>query len=123
MTENLPKISSQPPLFDRDLSWLSFNERVLMEAEKEDLPLLERLKFLAIYSSNLDEFYRVRITSILAVNDFKNPDGALAQIKGVIEAHLERFGKVITQSIIPALKNQDIVFLYNEEMPAFSVIH
>ena len=90
-----------------------------MESENEDLPLFERLKFLAIYSSNLDEFYRVRITSILAVNDFKNPDGALAQIKCIIEAHLQRFGKVITQSIIPALKSQDIVFLYNEDIPAF----
>ena len=77
-----------------------------MEAEKEDLPLLERLKFLAIYSSNLDEFYRVRITSILAVNDFKNPDGALAQIKNVIEAHLKRFGESHYPEHHSALKNQ-----------------
>jgi len=90
-----------------------------MEAEKEDLPLLERLKFLAIYSSNLDEFYRVRITTILAANEFKNPDGSLAQIKFVIDGHLQRFGKALTQRIIPALKHQDIVFLYNEEIPAF----
>ena len=119
MTEKLRQISAQLPLFDRDLSWLSFNERVLMEAEKEDLPLLERMKFLAIYSSNLDEFYRVRITSILASYDFKNPDSVLAQIKFVIDGHLKRFGKVLTQSIIPALKKQDIEFLYNEEIPAF----
>ena len=119
MTENLPKISARLPFFDRDLSWLCFNERVLMEAEKQDLPLLERMKFLAIYSSNLDEFYRVRITSILAANDFKNPDGVIDQIKLVIDGHLQRYGKVLTQSIIPALKNQGIVFLYNEEIPVF----
>src|SRR5258708_1460799 len=49
------------PFFDRDLSWLSFNERVLMEAQRDSVPLMERIRFLAIYSSNLDEFYRVRM--------------------------------------------------------------
>src|SRR5688572_23346000 len=61
--ENLPLY----PFFDRDLSWLSFNRRVLMEAEREEVPLMERLKFLAIYSSNLDEFYRVRVPALLAL--------------------------------------------------------
>ena len=46
---------------DRDLSWLSFNERVLQEAEDKRNPLMERLKFLAIFSSNLEEFYKVRV--------------------------------------------------------------
>ena len=50
--------------FNRDLSWLKFNERILMEAERDSVPLLERIKFLAIFSSNLDEFYRVRMPSI-----------------------------------------------------------
>ena len=49
--------------FDRDLSWLSFNYRVLMEAMDKSVPLLERLKFIAIYSSNLDEFFRVRVAN------------------------------------------------------------
>ncbi len=49
---------------DRELSWLSFNERVLQEAEDPDVPLMERLKFLAIFSSNMDEFFRVRVASI-----------------------------------------------------------
>ena len=51
--------------FDRDLSWLSFNERVLMEAEKDALPVLEKINFLSIFSSNLDEFYRVRMPAII----------------------------------------------------------
>ena len=46
---------------DRDISWMYFNHRILQEAEKESVPLLERLKFLGIFSNNLDEFFRVRM--------------------------------------------------------------
>ena len=47
--------------FKRDISWLSFNYRVLLEAEDETLPVYERIKFLSIYSSNLEEFYEIRV--------------------------------------------------------------
>ena len=54
---------------DRDLSWLSFNERVLMEAADHSVPLYERIKFLGIYSSNLDEYFRVRVAALRSVVD------------------------------------------------------
>jgi len=50
--------------FDKELSWLSFNERVLQEAADQSVPLIERIRFLGIYSSNLDEFFRVRVANI-----------------------------------------------------------
>ena len=58
MTKNVTTNKDYVP---RDISWMYFNRRILQEAERKDIPLLERLSFLGIYSNNLDEFFRVRV--------------------------------------------------------------
>lgn len=114
----LKKKETPSRYFDRDISWLSFNERVLMEAERENVPLQERLKFLAIYASNLDEFYRVRMASIVAWNHLRKSDHKLlAPINKIIGGHLSRYGHVLRHSITPRLAAQGIVFLYNAAIP------
>lgn len=59
----LEKVENNIPQVHRDISWLSFNYRVLQEAKDPNVPLIERIKFIAIYSSNLSEFFKVRIAS------------------------------------------------------------
>ncbi len=96
---------------DRDLSWLSFNERLLDEAEKP-IPLLERIKFLSIFSSNLDEFYRVRMPALLALQKI-NKKGIDLNIyrraASRINGQQIRYGNIFDQQIIPALKEKGYV--------------
>src|SRR3954464_11000526 len=74
-----PSLDSAELYTNRELSWLDFNARVLELAEDEQLPLLERVKFLAIYASNLDEFYMVRVAGVQnqveAGIEVRGPDG------------------------------------------------
>lgn len=109
--------------FDRDLSWLSFNERVLTEASRESVPLLERIRFMAIYSSNLDEFYRVRIPALKALYTLSqnkkvaDQDTRLDAIHATILKQLTHFGSIIREQILPALKRNNIQLLYQEPVP------
>lgn len=107
--------------FDRDLSWLSFNERVLSEAKKDTVPLLERIKFLSIYSSNLDEFYRVRMPALLALQKInkEKEDLIYKQAAAIINVQQNMYGTILTNNIIPALKEKGYTFLYNEPVPAY----
>ncbi|WP_406826211.1 polyphosphate kinase 1 [Pedobacter sp. KACC 23697] len=112
--------------FNRDLSWLKFNERILMEAERSTVPLLERIKFLSIFSSNLDEFYRVRMPVLLALeklsnkedNDIKIDDNLLNTANQLISDQQQRYGKVLQSALIPMLKQNKINLIYGEPFPA-----
>jgi polyphosphate kinase len=110
--------------FDRDLSWLSFNERVLVEARNTNVPIMERIRFLSIYSSNLDEFYRVRMPALLALDRLK-PDGvgtegdSLSRVNKVIMDQLDTFGSLVKNQLLPELRSNDIHLVYNEPVPEF----
>jgi polyphosphate kinase len=108
--------------FDRDLSWLLFNERILMEANKEDLPVMERINFLSIFSSNLDEFYRVRMPVLLALHNLathgnSEKEDVLLEAQILISRQQQKFGQVFTSRLIPLLKENKINLLFNEPIP------
>lgn len=105
------------PLIARDISWLSFNYRVLQEAKDPAVPLFERIKFLAIYSSNLDEFFRVRMANhrnLLRVGkktkkqlDY-NPKELVREIHSIVNKQQEEFSRIFEKQIIPELKRHRI---------------
>lgn len=111
--------------FDRELSWLSFNYRVLQEARDSSVPLYERIKFLAIFSSNLDEYFRVRVASLRSLLSLKektqnqlkfNPAKLLKKINNRVVEYQEEYGRIFSDSIIPELEKNNI-YLHNEKNP------
>ena len=110
--------------FKRDVSWLSFNYRVLMEAEDASLPVYERIKFLSIYSSNMEEFYEIRVAEHRGVILKKNyaeesseeAEATLAEITREVNRQQREFQRVFRQSILPELERQHI-HLYQDSRP------
>ncbi len=108
---------------NRDLSWLSFNKRVLMEAADKTVPLYSRISFLSIFSSNLDEFFRVRMPSIFAFTSIdakkislrdEYPKGLVQQVQDAVLSHQQEFGRILSEEIIPELKQNNICLYYGD---------
>ncbi|MEM9847394.1 MAG: polyphosphate kinase 1 [Bacteroidota bacterium] len=120
------------PYIHRDLTWLSFNYRVLQEAKDPNVPLIERIKFLAIYSSNLSEFFKVRMAnqrSLLRAgkktrNSFEfSPKDVIKSVQQTLSDHQQEFSRIMEEEIVPELKKHNINLLrrldLNEEQQAF----
>ena len=108
---------------NRDLSWLSFNHRVLLEAADETVPLYSRIQFLSIFSSNLDEFFRVRMPSIYAFTSIKSkkialsgeyPADLVTDVKRMLQLQLEDYGRILTNQILPALQENGMHLYYGD---------
>jgi polyphosphate kinase len=111
--------------FSRDISWLYFNERVLTEAARPSVPLAERFKFLSIFSSNLDEFYRVRMPLLMAKQQYaiNRPNGKydlsyaipeFDEARQIINKQQQQFGHILTGQLIPLLAQQNVLLLYHQ---------
>ncbi len=115
------------PYTHRDISWLSFNHRVLQEAKDPAVPLLERLKFLAIYSSNLDEFFRIRVAGIRNLKklgkktkaqlDF-DPRELLREIHRIVNQQQAEVSQIFGEQIVPELRKQHIHILRRLDLNA-----
>ena len=106
----------------KELSWLSFNVRVLQEAENKEVPLLERFKFMGIYSNNLDEYFRVRVATLRRIAMFGskskdilgyNPKTTLKKVHETVLLHNSKFEKNYAKLLQELAKHK--IFIINEE--------
>jgi polyphosphate kinase len=112
-----PDLTDPGLYFNRELSWLDFNDRVLQLTEDESVPLLERVKFCAIYSSNLDEFFMVRVAGLQEYvdagiekprEDGRSPAETIAAIGATVREQMRRQTRVLDGVLRPALEERGI---------------
>lgn len=113
------------PFLNRELSWLYFNERVLQEAADESVPLIERIRFLSIFSSNLEEFYRVRVATLSRLVNLNekakallgfNPKKVLNEIKNIVVKHERKFEHLFKAILINELAKNRIFILNDTQL-------
>jgi polyphosphate kinase len=123
--ELLKKYNDPNNFFNRDLSWIEFNKRVLEEAFKPDQPLLEKIKFISIFSSNLDEFYMIRVSGLkeqIAANvleptiDGLTPIEQLQKIDKKLKPLLQMVQDYWSSEIVPSLKENNIIIAEYDEL-------
>ncbi|MDX5348908.1 MAG: polyphosphate kinase 1 [Hymenobacteraceae bacterium] len=123
--EKIKPTKNELPIIDRELSWLAFNYRVLQEAKDPTVPLLERIKFLAIFSSNLDEYFKVRVATLRRLIKLKkktrqklssDPAAELELILKEVGRQQKEFGKIFRENILEDLKKENINLITEQEL-------